>query len=99
VASNLIFGRDGSSGNSRAPVLAPRVSEDITADSTSQTSMNVAAPIDNRGYEIVQITTEEKIRIAFGTAPVAAASSILMLGGTTRDFLLATGEKVAITAG
>jgi hypothetical protein len=70
----------------------PNASESITSSATSQQTTATA-----KNGEVATITVSGgDIRAQFGANPTATANSWLIVDGTTRDFAIAPGDKVAV---
>ena len=97
---NLAFGKYAVAGLESAPAISLESFEDVTNPTTSQQS-TFTAPTeqDSESRRVVQVTVfgTGDIYVQTGANPVAAnADGARVMNGTTRDFLLLHGEKIAV---
>lgn len=76
----------------RDPQVPPVATQQITSLTTSPQASSAFNAITNR----VVLHTDVACNIAFGTAPTAATTDMLMAANETRAFRVRAGDKVSV---
>ena len=99
---NIVFSKVGVRGGDDAYpayLSAGSVSEDITSSASSQVTIASATALAAEG-QCVRITASGgNVRVKAGTSPTATVTDLLILDGTTFDWGISIGDKIAVIDG